>query len=101
MLVPLVIDVGSLLVPVTTVAFALSRRREGFLTRADRARILAAGTLGLSRRRRFELYLLSATTGTFIGVGILEELGTGAVLLAVARRVPHLSHGTGWSSARS
>jgi hypothetical protein len=31
-LVPLVIDVGSFLVPVTTVAFALPRRREGFLT---------------------------------------------------------------------
>jgi hypothetical protein len=36
-----------------------------------------------------EIHLLPATTGTFIGVGIIEELGKGAVLLAVAFHVPH------------
>src|ERR1700754_4107202 len=84
-LVPLVIDIGSFLVPVTMVAFALSRRRVGFLTIEQIAlAFLAAGTLGVVTTALLEIYLLPATTGTFIGVGIIEELGKGAVLLAVA-----------------
>ena len=86
-LVPLVIDVGSFLVPVTMAAFALSRR-EGFLTIEQIAlAFLAAGTLGVVASASLEIYLLPATTGTFIGVGIIEELGKGAVLLVVALHV--------------
>ena len=88
-LVPLVVDVGSFLVPVTLVAFALSRR-EPFLTLEQIAlAFLAAGTLGVVASASLEIYLLPATTGTFIGVGVIEELGKGAVLLAVAYHVPH------------
>jgi protease PrsW len=88
-LVPLVIDVGSFLVPVTMVAFALSRR-EGFLTIEQIAlAFLAAGTLGVVASASLEIYLLPATTATFIGVGFIEELGKGAVLLAVAFLVPY------------
>ncbi len=88
-LVPLVVDVGSFLVPVTLVAFALSRR-EPFLTLEQIAlAFLAAGTLGVVASASLEIYLLPATAGTFLGVGVIEELGKGAVLLAVAYHVPN------------
>ena len=89
-LVPLVINLGSFLVPITMVAFALSRRREGFLTIEQIAlAFLAAGTLGVMTTALLEIYLLPATTGTFIGVGIIEEIGKGAVLVAIAYLVPY------------
>ena len=89
-LVPLVIDVGSFLVPVTMVAFALSRSHEGFLTIEQIAlAFLAAGTLAVTTTAVLEIYVLPATTGTFIGVGVIEELGKGAVLLAIASLVPY------------
>jgi hypothetical protein len=51
--------VGSFLVPVTIVAFALSRRREGFLTIEQIAlAFLAAGTLGVLAAASLEIYLL-------------------------------------------
>jgi RsiW-degrading membrane proteinase PrsW (M82 family) len=87
-LVPMVIDVGSFLVPVTMVTFALSRLKP-FLTLEQIAlAFLAAGTLGVVASASLEIYLLPATTGTFLGVGVIEELGKGAVLLAVAYHVP-------------
>ena len=86
-LVPMVIDVGSFLVPVTMVTFALSRL-EPFLTLEQIAlAFLAAGTLGVVASASLEIYLLPANTGTFLGVGVIEELGKGAVLLAVAYHV--------------
>lgn len=89
-LVPLVVNLGSFLVPITMVAFALSRRREGFLTIEQIAlAFLAAGTLGVMTTALLEIYLLPATTGTFIGVGIIEEIGKGAVLVAIAYLVPY------------
>jgi protease PrsW len=89
-LVPLVIDVGSFLVPVTMVAFALSRSREGFLTIEQIAlAFLAAGTLAVTTTAVLEIYVLPAAAGTFIGVGVIEELGKGAVLLAIAYLVPY------------
>jgi protease PrsW len=36
-----------------------------------------------------EIYLLPAAAGTFIAVGFIEEVGKGAVLLAVAHQVHH------------
>jgi RsiW-degrading membrane proteinase PrsW (M82 family) len=89
-LVPTVIIVGSFMVPATVAAFALSRDREGYLTTEEvLLGFLAAGTLGVVATALLEVYLLPAATGTFIGVGIIEELGKGAVLLAVAHQVHH------------
>ena len=89
-LVPTVIIVGSFMVPVTVAAFALSREREGYLTTEEvLLGFLAAGTLGVVTTALLEVYLLPAAAGTFIAVGFIEEVGKGAVLLAVAHRVHH------------
>ena len=51
-------------------------RREAFLTIEQIALgFLAAGTLGVVASALLEIYLLPATTGTLIGVGVIEELG--------------------------
>ncbi len=89
-LVPTVIIVGSFLIPVTLAAFALSRKREGYLTTEEvLLGFLGAGTLGLIATAVAEVYLLPAAAGTFIAVGVIEEVGKGAVLLAVAHQVHH------------
>ena len=89
-LVPTVIIVGSFMVPVTVAAFALSRKREGYLTTEEvLLGFLGAGTLGLIATAVAEVYLLPAAAGTFIAVGVIEEVGKGAVLLAVAHQVHH------------
>ena len=89
-LVPTVIIVGSFMVPVTMAAFALSRRRDGYLTTEEVVLgFLLAGTLGVVATALLETYLLPAANGTFIAVGVIEELGKGAVLLLVAHQVHH------------
>jgi RsiW-degrading membrane proteinase PrsW (M82 family) len=89
-LVPTVIIVGSFMVPATVAAFALSRERDGYLTTEEvLLGFLAAGTLGVVATALLEVYLLPAAKGTFIAVGFIEELGKGAVLLAVAHQVRH------------
>ena len=89
-LVPTVIVVGSFLVPVTVVAFALSRRRAGYLTTEEVVLgFLGAGTLGVVATAVTETYLLPAAAGTFVSVGVIEEVGKGLVLLAVAHQVHH------------
>ena len=89
-LVPTVIIVGSFLVPVTMAAFALSRRRDGYLTTEEVVfGFLAAGTLAVVTTALVETYLLPDANGTFIAVGWIEEIGKGAVLLAVAHQVRH------------
>jgi protease PrsW len=89
-LVPTVIIVGSFMIPVTVAAFALSREREGYLTTEEvLLGFLAAGTLGVVTTALLEVYLLPAAAGTFIAVGFIEEVGKGAVLLAVAHQVHH------------
>jgi protease PrsW len=89
-LVPTVIIVGSFLVPVTIVAFALSHRPAGYLTTAEVVLgFFAAGTLAVICSALLETYLLPASRGTFIGVGLFEELAKGAILLAVAHQVHH------------
>ena len=89
-LVPTVIIVGSFMVPVTVAAFALSRERGGYLTTEEvLLGFLAAGTLGVITTALLEVYLLPAAAGTFIAVGFIEEVGKGAVLLAVAHQVHH------------
>src|SRR3954449_4199620 len=87
-LVPTVIIVGSFMVPVTMAAFALSRRRDGYLTTEEFVLgFLLAGTVGVVGTALLETYLLPASRGTFIAVGWIEELGKGAVLLLVAHQV--------------
>jgi RsiW-degrading membrane proteinase PrsW (M82 family) len=87
-LVPTVIIVGSFLVPMTVAAFALSRPRGGYLTTEEVAiGFFAAGTLAVITSALLETYLLPDHEGTFIAVGLFEELGKGAVLLAVAHEV--------------
>jgi RsiW-degrading membrane proteinase PrsW (M82 family) len=83
-LVPTIILVGSFLVPVTLVTYVLGRlgpeRRP-----ADDVLLIsffAAGTLGVLSTALTETYVLPAEYGTFLGVGIIEETGKGAVLLA-------------------
>ena len=89
-LVPTVIIVGSFMVPVTVAAFALSRRRAGYLTTEEVVLgFFAAGTLAVATTALLETYLLPYAAGTFIAVGTIEELGKGAVLLAVAHQVHH------------
>src|SRR3954452_1299552 len=89
-LVPTVIIVGSFMVPVTMTAFALSRRREGYLTTEEVVLgFLLAGTLGVVATAMLEGYLVPAATGTFISVGVIEEMGKVAVLLIVAHQVHH------------
>ncbi len=87
-LLPSVILVGSFLVPVTLVVFALSRTRENHLT-LDVVLLgfLGGGTLGLLCAALTEVYLLPTAMGTFVGVGFIEELAKGLVLVAVARGV--------------
>jgi RsiW-degrading membrane proteinase PrsW (M82 family) len=87
-LVPTVILVGSFLVPVTMVAFALSRRHEHRLS----AEVLvlgffAGGTLGVALSALTETYLLPSAHGTFAAVGAIEELTKGLVVVAVAGMV--------------
>src|SRR3954451_11210479 len=87
-LVPTVIIAGSFLIPVTMAAFALSRRRDGYLTTEEVVLgFLLAGTIGLVGTALIETYLLPAARGTFIAIGTIEELGKGAVLLIVAHQV--------------
>ena len=87
-LAPTVILVGSFLVPVTMVAFALALRPTGHLTTAQVALgFLAAGTLAVVLSALTEVYLLPESSGTFTGVGLIEETAKGLVLLAVAHTV--------------
>ena len=89
-LVPTVIIVGSFMVPVTMAAFALSRPREGYLTTEEVVLgFLLAGTLGVVATAMLEGYLVPAATGTFIAVGVIEEIGKATVLLVVAHQVHH------------
>jgi protease PrsW len=87
-LAPTVILVGSFLVPVTVVAFALSLRPEGHLTTSQIVLgFLAAGTVAVVTAALAETYLLPEAAGRFVAVGVIEEAGKGLVLLAVAYSV--------------
>src|SRR3954471_7674223 len=87
-LVPTVIILGSFMVPITMAAFALSRRRDGYLTSEEVVLgFLLAGTLGVVGTALLETYLLPASKGTFIAVGWIEEFAKGAVLLLAAHQV--------------
>jgi RsiW-degrading membrane proteinase PrsW (M82 family) len=88
-LVPTVILIGSFLVPVTVVAFALERPGGAHLPpRALAIGFLAAGTLGVVLSAVTEVYVLPAARGTFLLIGIIEEGTKALVVLAVAPMVP-------------
>jgi protease PrsW len=87
-LAPTVILVGSFLVPVAMVTFALSRAGERPLeAQAVLLGFVVAGTLGVVLSALTETYLLPSAIGTFAGVGLIEELTKGIVLVAVAQLV--------------
>jgi RsiW-degrading membrane proteinase PrsW (M82 family) len=93
-LTPTLFLVGSFLVPVTVVTFALGRLDDCRLTtNVILTGFLAAGTIGVLVSAVTEIYLLPTGSGPlgnalgFFGVGLIEEVSKGAVLVAVAWRV--------------
>jgi RsiW-degrading membrane proteinase PrsW (M82 family) len=85
-LVPTVILLGSFLVPVTVVAWALGRGGAGRLPESALAiGFLIAGTLGVALSAVTEITLLPSAAGTFLGIGIIEEGTKAAVVALVAR----------------
>ncbi|MFG1627472.1 PrsW family glutamic-type intramembrane protease [Kribbella sp. NPDC049227] len=94
-LIPTLFLIGSFLVPVTVVTFALARLDDCRLTTNVVLKgFLAAGTIGVVVSAVTEIYLLPTGAGPvgnalgFFGVGAIEEISKGAVLVAVAWRVP-------------
>jgi protease PrsW len=88
-LVPTVILLGSFLVPVTVVAFALERSGTERLPAATLLTgFLAAGTLGVVLSAVAEVYLLPSAAGTFLGVGVIEEATKALVVAALAAGLP-------------
>jgi RsiW-degrading membrane proteinase PrsW (M82 family) len=82
-MIPNVILLGSFLVPVSMVLFALSRASEGHLTaEAVLLGFLGGGTLGTVFSALTEVYFLPSTVGTFIGVGLFEETAKALVVVA-------------------
>ena len=87
-LVPTVILVGSFLVPVTVMVWAMSLRRADRLTpRVIFLGFLAGGTLGVLASALVETYVLPRQNGTYLAVGLIEEGAKALVLLAVAHQV--------------
>ena len=93
-LIPTLFLIGSFLVPVTVVTFALGRLDDCHLTTNVILKgFVAAGTIGVVVSAVTEIYLLPTGSGPignalgFFGVGLIEEVSKGAVLVAVAWRV--------------
>jgi RsiW-degrading membrane proteinase PrsW (M82 family) len=87
-LVANVVLLGSFLVPVTLVLFALSRTGEGHLTaEAVILGFLAGGTLGTVFAAVTEVYFLPTAAGTFVGVGLFEEAAKTLVVVAAGTMV--------------
>jgi RsiW-degrading membrane proteinase PrsW (M82 family) len=84
-LVPTLILVGSFLMPVTVVMFALTREGQDQLP--EDALLLAfiiGGSVGVVCSALLETYLLPSVRGTFIVVGLIEELTKAALVVALA-----------------
>ncbi len=87
-LVPTVILLGSFLVPICVVAFALGRAEATHLSPGVvLAAFVVAGTLAMPLTALTETMLLPSRYGTFVAVGAIEEAGKGLVLLALAGAV--------------
>ena len=87
-LIPTVILLGSFVVPLTVVVFALSRKR------ADRLPpmvmflgFIAGGTIGVLCSALLETYYLPHGKGTYLSVGLIEEAAKALVVVAVAHQV--------------
>ena len=87
-LIPNVILLGSFLVPVSMVLFALGRASEGHLT-AEGVLLgfLGGGTLGTLFAALTEVYFLPSTVGNFVGVGLFEETAKALVVVGVGWRI--------------
>ena len=83
-----VVLLGSFLVPVALVLFALSRTGEGHLT-AESVILgfLAGGMLGTVFAALTEVYFLPTAAGTYIGVGFFEEAAKALVVVAAGTMV--------------
>jgi len=93
-LTPTLFLVGSFLIPVTVVTFALGRLDDCRLSFDVVLKgFLIGGTVGVLISAVTEIYLLPTGSGPlgnaagFFGVGLIEELSKGGVLVAVAWRV--------------
>jgi protease PrsW len=87
-LVPTVILIGSFLVPVTVITWAMGLPRAGELTpRVVFLGFLTGGTLGVLAAALLETYLLPDDVGTFLSVGLIEESTKALALLGVAHLV--------------
>jgi RsiW-degrading membrane proteinase PrsW (M82 family) len=93
-LTPTLFLIGSFLVPITVVTFALGRLDDCRLTTDVILKgFLAAGTIGVLVSAVTEIYLLPTGSGPlgnaigFFGVGLIEEVSKGAVLVAIAWRI--------------
>ena len=84
-LVPTLILVGSFLMPLCMVMFALTREGEEQLPH-DKILLafLLGGAVAVVVSAYLEVRLLPSTTGTFLVVGLIEELTKGLVLVVVA-----------------
>src|SRR5690348_12423869 len=73
-LVPTLILMGSFLVPVAMVVFALTREGEDQLSEDWlMLSFILGGSVGVVFAALVESYLLPTATGTFIAVGLIEE----------------------------
>ncbi|WP_426562664.1 PrsW family intramembrane metalloprotease [Angustibacter sp. McL0619] len=87
-LVPTLILMGSFLVPVTMVVFALTREGEDQLSEDWlMMSFILGGSVGVVFAALVETYLLPTATGTFIAVGLIEEATKALLVIFVATRV--------------
>ena len=101
-LIPTVILLGSFVVPLTVLFFAMTRER------ADRLPpmvmflgFIAGGTIGVLSSALLETYYLPHGKGTYLSVGLIEEAAKALVVAGVAHQVVDRGLATGWSSAPS
>jgi RsiW-degrading membrane proteinase PrsW (M82 family) len=86
--VPTLILTGSFLVPVSMVMFALTRKGEEQLPKELLLMgFVLGGALGVVVAGTVETYLLPNEDGTFLFVGIIEELTKGGIVLLVGSRL--------------
>ncbi|MFC6008108.1 PrsW family intramembrane metalloprotease [Angustibacter luteus] len=87
-LVPTLILMGSFLVPITMVVFALTREGEDQLSEDWlMLSFILGGSVGVVFAALVETYLLPTAEGTFIMVGLIEETTKALLVIFVARKV--------------
>ena len=89
-LIPAIILLGSFLVPVTFVAYALGRTDPVLTAQRIFAAFVYGGLLGVLAASILEsAFLGQASSLTYLGVGLIEEAVKLVVLWVLARRLPH------------